>query len=193
MADWKYVRYQAEDYLERTAEWWKEWRVRKWVNANPRIVIISAAATTVLLIGVIFAVTRKKAIPKPEDYPKAYYFDLNTGKLFVGQRDLATPTEAPSGKQANGQPAGVKAYVFSYVENPDESQRFIGFLEMQDAGYTGVKEINPETKWGKGKLIKRVEDKKWVAANSAEGKRLLDGVVYKANKNGEMPIPCQPK
>ena len=193
MADWKYIRYQAEEYLERTAEWWKEWRVRKWINANQRMVIIFTAATMVLLVIVIFAVTKKKDIAKQDDYAKAYYYDLNTGQLFVGKKDLDTPIEAPSGRLANGQPAGVKAYVFSYDQNPEESERFIGFLEMKDARYTGGSGSNTGAKWGEGKLIKRVEDKNWVTANSPEGRKIFDSVVYKTNKNGEMPIPCQPK
>ena len=193
MADRKYLKYEIADYLVRTAEWWKGWGVRKWVNANPRIVIICAAATTVLLAGVMFAITRKEDIAKPEDYPKAYYYDLNTGALFVDKKDLDTPTHAPSGKLANGQLAGVKAYVFSYDQNPDESERFIGFLEVRDVNNIGGTSGDSKAKWGEGKLIKRVGDKRWVAANSKEGRKIFDSVVYKTNKNGEMPIPCVPK
>lgn len=42
----------------------------------------------------------------------AYYFDLNTGKVFVGPADATAPIETPSGPYKD-EPAGVRIYIFA--------------------------------------------------------------------------------
>ncbi|GAH59861.1 unnamed protein product, partial [marine sediment metagenome] len=129
--DFQYFRYELKERLERLA-------IRKWINQNPKIIIgITVVSVFVLLTIVIGLLSGGKA-PKIKDYKKAWFYDLNTGKLFIAKSDQIPPIDAPSGPLRiespsgplrNGGPAGAKAYVFSYADEPNESNRFIGFLE----------------------------------------------------------------
>jgi hypothetical protein len=82
-----------------------------------------------ILLTTVIGLLSSGEAPKVKEYKKGWFYDLNTGKLFVAKSKLIPPIEAPSGPLENGKPAGVKAYVFSYKYEPNESERFIGFLE----------------------------------------------------------------
>ncbi|MFB0524031.1 MAG: hypothetical protein ACETVZ_00700, partial [Phycisphaerae bacterium] len=133
-----------------------------------------------------------------EDYKKAWFYDLNTGKLFVAESDQIPPIEAPSGPLPNGRPAGVKAYVLSYVYDPNESERFIGFLETTDPKRQSDSSRMVDTnagsakQWGKDKLICKVKYKHWVPANSRQGRAIVEE-AFIPNENGERPHYCWPK
>ena len=125
---------------------------------------------------------------------KAWFYDLNTGKLFTAKSNLTGPIAAPSGPSPDGSPAGVKAYVFRYVDDPNESQRFIGFLEMPDPN-TAADKPNPNLSgaqlWGYGKLIRRI-DTQWFQANSRQGQTIVSE-LFQPNENGQEAIYYQPK
>jgi hypothetical protein len=115
---------------------------------------------------------------------------------------LIPPIEAPSGPLENGEPAGVKAYVFSYKGEPNESERFIGFLETftPEAKRNQTSSANPSgdsaaeliKQWGEGRLIRRIEDEKWFAANSKEGRAIIEN-TFRPNESGERARYCPPE
>jgi hypothetical protein len=113
---------------------------------------------------------------------QAWFYDLNTGKLFTAGSELAGPIEAPSGPLADGKPAGVKAYVFSYTYNPAESELFVGFLEMPDTNTPASSENN---RWGEGKLIRKPDEKRWVKAAGRDGQNIIRE-VFKPNEKGQV-------
>ena len=183
MPDWF-----GDEFLERL----KKLELRKRINNNPRAVIgISLACLFILfftLLG-IFAGGR----PSTSASNKVWFYDLNTGELFTTSKELSGPIEAPSGPLANGQPGGVKAYVMSYVEEPDESERFIGFLEKPDPNYTGDRSIAEGTvPWGSGKLIRTVEDANWVSATSFKGKAIYRK-AFGRNEKGQPALYVPPR
>jgi len=163
------------------------------------IILITIIGVSVCaLLGIAKWLTRPEKPIRLEDYKKAWFYDLNTGKLFVARSDQIPPIQAPSGPLPNGEPAGVKAYVLSYVYDPNEFERFIGFLETTDPR---VRSDSPSTvganagrdeQWGKGKLICKVKYKKWVPANSRQGRAILEE-AFIPNENGERPYYCEPK
>lgn len=173
---------------------WEKLAVRKWINKNPRIIIsITVGSILVLLVVVGLSLPKKTAVEVREyrEYRKAWFYDLNTAELFVARGDKVAPIEAPSGPLPNGEQAGVRAYVFSYVSEPNESERFIGFLEIAkpeiskqeveliESGSGGAEQ------WGRGGLIRRVSDKQWVPADSNEGKAILRE-LFLPNVNGQV-------
>jgi len=171
---------------------------RRWINQNPTIIIVITAASVLLLLTIIIWMWPEKPIQEVEISDKAWFYDLNTGELFVGRDDQLPPIEAPSGPLPTGGPAGVKAYVFSYVDEPNESERFIGFLEILTAK---AKKERPDSiktgssgaeQWGQGRLIRRVNDKNWVPANSYQGRLILER-VFLPNKYGESARYCPPE
>lgn len=56
-----------------------------------------------------------------------WYYDINTGDLFAGPRNLMAPIDAPSGATEDGKPAGAQAHVFA-CGNCEKSNPFIGYL-----------------------------------------------------------------
>lgn len=165
--------------------------VRNWLNQqNPRIIIGITCASVLVFLLVVILQSGQQKVPELEESKKSWYYDLNTGKLFVAKIDLVVPIEAPSGPLPNGSPAGVRTYVFAYGYKANESERFIGFLERPDpnAEQHGSKSATISTysaeSWGRGKLIRRVDDEQWVPADSAEGIDILKEVLL-PNESGE--------
>ncbi len=202
--DW--LRYEIREQWERLAA--KLLAARKWINQqDPKIVIAITIASVFILLVIAIWMWPEKPLEKVELSNKAWFYDLNTGKLFVGKNNQNPPIEAPSGPLRiespvwplrNGGPAGVKAYVFSYADEPNESERFIGFLEILTPE---AKKEKPESiksrasgaeQWGHGRLIRRVKDKKWVPANSYQGRFILEE-VFLPNETGESARYCPPE
>jgi hypothetical protein len=91
----------------------------------------------------------------------------------------------------------VKACVLTYVAEPNEAERFIGFLEMADSNASNASEEaagipGGAGRWGRGKLIRRVEGGGWVRADSEEGWAILEE-AFVPNENGERPYYVRPK
>ncbi len=107
--------------------------LRGWMNEHPAATVVGAAAFLALVIG---AVLLRGGSGPGALATEAYFLDLNTGKLFDAKVSEIPPIAAPSGKPtAEGEPAGVRARVFSCGSCRDASKRYTGFLETntQDA------------------------------------------------------------
>lgn len=185
LPQWKYLKYDIDDWLSRLT-------FRRWINNNPRIIILLTNLSVIILIIAVYFMVRKNNSTEFSDFQKSWYYDLNTGMLFVAGNELVTPIPAPSGPGPDGKPVGVKAYVFSFTRDPNESQRFVGFLEKADPNYANSKTIDGLAKWGEGKLIKRIGDKQWYSATSKEGKEILKRALA-PNKDGENPNQFSPQ
>jgi hypothetical protein len=178
-------------------EWWERLAIRRWINRNPRLIMsVTAVSLLVLLVIVTWLLLPGKNI-EVEQHEQEWFYDLNTGKLFTARSGQIPPIKAPSGPLPNGQPAGVRACVLAYADDPNDAERFIGFLETTDPTRQSDGARAAETNaggietWGKGKLIRRVEDKQWVPADSSEGQAILTE-AFMPNENGERPHYCRP-
>jgi len=128
MPEW--LKYDIKRKRERLGLWWKDLAVRKWVNENPVFVMAITGASVLLLSVVIVWLVRPEHVPKVAEYKKEWYYDLNTGELFIAKKGLTPPIEAPSGPLPDGGPAGVRAYVLSHVDEPNEAEHLIAFIEI---------------------------------------------------------------
>ena len=167
---------------EEFRQWLAEHGPRRLINDNPALVLAVVFLSTTVLVGSIMLHLRAKGIAPVEAAEKQWYYDLKTGELFVAAKGWAVPTEGPSGPTANGEPAGVRACVLSFALEPSESERFIGFLEKPDPNATGT----TGGKWSQGKLIRRVEDEQWFAAESPQGQAIIEE-AFVADIDGERP------
>lgn len=185
MPDLGYLKYEIK-------EWWERLAIRDWLSRSPKLVIgVSVVLVVGLLVFVIWLSLPKKVV-EVENYEKDWFYDLRHRSLFVGRRGQIPPIAAPSGPLANGEPAGVRAYVFTYSNDPNTTETFIGFLETTDPnvdkssiGLMDLRVSGAEI-WGKGRLIRRVEDEQWVPAKSEEGKAILKE-TFRQNESGEIP------
>ena len=194
--DW--LRFEMREKWERLQDRCKELALRKWINDNPKIVIAITTVSACVLLVVVIMLLWPKGTEKVDLGEKEWFYDLNTGKLFVAKQGLTPPIEAPSGPLSNGRPAGVRAYVLSYVFDPNESERFIGFLETTDprgedeSPRSGKGYASAAKQWAQGKLIRTVEDERWVPADSRLGQIIFEK-AFSPNENGEPPHYCSPK
>ena len=173
--------------------------LRRWINEYPRVIVSIAGASAMLLLAIVIWVKLPNR-PATEivTSEKEWYYDLNTDELFVADKGLETPIEAPSGPLPSGKPAGVRAYVLSYADEPNESTRFIAFLETTASPQVMAKlpkrhdSVSAAAKWGKGKLIRRLDDEIWIPADSKLGQQILQE-AFAPNENGDRPVYCQPQ
>ena len=101
--------------------------IREFLNKNSPVVVICAI---LVLIGCVVFVLHTNETLHPPMIKNAYYYDLETGKIFIGPSDGIPPIPSPSGhKDPNGNNMGVRAILFSCGKCDDESSRFIGYLE----------------------------------------------------------------
>ena len=196
MGFWRSLRYDIEQRWPKVAE--KFQPARQWLNDHPGVIITVTVASVFIMFVVTIAILIPDRPPRIPESKKAWFYDLNTNKLFVDKLDKVPPVEAPSGPLSNGQPAGVKAYVLTYVSEPNEAERFIGFLETADpnAQKSAIEASEDETTarrhWGRGMLIRTLDDERWVPSNSGQGRTILIE-AFRPNENGERPIYCPPE
>jgi hypothetical protein len=180
--NWKYLKYDLEDKWQRVVE------VRKWLNENPGVAKIMAAVSACILLIVILYFIWPASEQKYASADKAWYYDLNTGKLFVSSAFQNPPIEAPSGPLANGEPAGVLAYVYQ-IGFDKNAERVIAFLEKltPEAKHTRPTKLSPPDKrtqqeielWNKGRLVKTVDANDWIPYVSPQGQALIDETTQK--------------
>jgi hypothetical protein len=165
--------------------------IRDWANDNPVMVITCTAVSAMLLVSAL-AWSRKSNSANPfETGRKAWFYDQNTEQLFTASSKKPGPIKAPSGPLPDGSPAGLRAHVYSYIPEPNESDLFIGFLEMPtqetDKGPQIQSEGDSAQLWGRNRMIKRPEDHTWVLANSHYGRKILSDLSH-PNAKGQTPI-----
>lgn len=191
LPDFQYLGYEIK-------EWWENLPARKWVNDNPNLIFgITGASVFLLLVIIIWLLIPDKTV-ETEVYEKEWYYDLNTEKLFTAKIGQTPPIKAPSGPLPNGQPAGVRAYVFTYVDEPNEAEKKIGFLETTDPNWVRtesraiVSGADAAEQWGQGRLIRRLKDEQWFPANSRAGRYIRKRLTL-PNEKGELAYYYPPE
>ncbi len=94
---------------------------RAWLNAHPVLAIALMGLSVTLVVVVLAAMlwpASDSSIPLAKT---AWFYDINTGKLFQGSPKKTGPIAAPSGLTSDGEPAGFRAHVYSYVRDPNDS------------------------------------------------------------------------
>ncbi|MBN1803929.1 MAG: hypothetical protein JW837_01640 [Sedimentisphaerales bacterium] len=190
MPNLDFLKYEIKD-------WWERLFIRDWLKRSPILVLSISVIFVVGVLAFIFTRTLPEKVVPVDTSEKQWFYDLKHQRLFVAKKQLP-PIEAPSGPFANGEPSGVRAYVFTYSNDPNTTDTFIGFLETIDPntdkssiGYMDLRVSGAEM-FAKGRLIKRVKDEKWVQANSEDGKAILKE-TFRQNEAGKLPQYIAPK
>ena len=167
----------------------------KWIGDNRRLVTVAALLPIVLMLVTAIACFWPYNPKRLKPQTKEWFYDLNTAKLFTADKTLIPPIETPSGPLPGGEPAGVKACVLTYATPPNQSNRFIGFLEKANpsAQPPGAIDANSGARqWGHARLIRRLEDSEWIEADSPEGRKILEE-AFAPDPNGERPHYLRPE
>ena len=155
-------------------------------------------------------IVRSVAPPPPTQIRHAWFYDLETGKLFVGSIDSIPPIPSPTGhKGPNGDDLGVRAIVFSCGACDDESKRYVAYLETvspdaKDAILAQVEREKKQADAGQmpdpprydpnlyGRFITVPEQKNWFPKDSKEASALLPGGAQNKCGDGKIPHECLP-
>lgn len=191
------LRYELRAKWERIQDRWRRLSLRRRINENPKLIITITCVSVFLLVVTVIVHLGSWQSERVKPGEKGWYYDLNTGKLFIADKELVAPIEAPSGALPNGEAAGVRAYVLTYAFEPNDSERFIGFLEKanpdaESGGNPAQIDAGGAGRWGHGKLIRRVEDEEWVPGDSIEGREILEE-AFIPDENGERPHYVRPE
>lgn len=183
---------------------------RDFLNNNSALVTIIAVVILVVSLGVIIMNTRGPGAVQTVDL---YFYDLNTGQLFVAASDQIPPIDVPGGQPiqtAQGpKPAGVRAHVFACGTCPDvtgmnadqvkAAGAQIAYIEMfTEQGKAAM--TAPPNAQGPGPmmvdpmeqtLVAKAEDRKWLPMYSEQGYRLTEGAIQPC-PDGSPPLACRP-
>jgi len=191
MPDFGYLKYEIKGCWERLA-------IRDWLSRSPILIISVSTLMVVGVIGFLVWLSLPEKVEQVDTSEKQWFYDLNHQRLFTAKRGQLPPIEAPSGPLANGAPAGVRAYVFTYSDDPNTTDTFIGFLETIDPnvekssiGLMDLRVSGAEI-FSKGRLIRRTKGKEWAEANSEEGRAILKE-AFRNNEAGKIPQYIAPK
>jgi hypothetical protein len=191
MPNFGYLKYEIKG-------WWERLAIRDWLSRSPKFIISVSVLLVVGVIVFLVCLTLQDKVVQVDTSEKEWFYDLKYRSLFTAKSGQLPPIEAPSGPLANGEPAGVRAYVFTYSDDPNTTDTFIGFLETTDPnvdkssiGPMDLRVSGAEI-FSKGRLIRRVKDKEWVQANSEEGRTILKE-VFRKDETGKIPHYLPPK
>ena len=186
--DW--LSYEIRHKIERLRDGYERLHIKDSINENPRPVVGVTVCSVLLLAFVLLLVGREPPGRRYQAGKEAWFYDLNTGTLFVESSKKTGPIEAPSGPQPSGQPAGLKAHVYGYALAPNASECFVGFLEKPDP-HAEIKPLAWDRgdfqEWARGRLIKRVEDETWVSPTSRQGREIIQELT-RPNDQGQTPV-----
>jgi hypothetical protein len=139
------------------------------------------AAFILLSFVVLIVRSSPDTILQKEIAHKAWFYDLNTDKLFVDEDTKIPPIVAPSGPLPDDRPAGVRAHVYCRGFGNNRSKPFIGFLETYKTELPAAGDSAPQPK--SVRLIKRPKDEEWIVADSYLGRMIMDD-IFKPDENG---------
>ena len=142
-----------------------------------RVVTLSVAGAVGLIALAIVGWQCAGAFSDPTPLPRvsqAYFYDLNTRELFVAPADSEDPLVTNSG-DFEGHPAGVRAVVFSCGSCSDESQRFVGWLEMPDPEFDeeSLESESSGEDEPSGMLVRRPAGDQWHSQDSPEAETIM--------------------
>lgn len=191
--DW--LGYEVRHKLEGLREGFERLHLKDRIGDHPKAAAIVGLLLALVLAGVLARIVRRAPKPGFRESKRVWFYDLNTGELFSASSKKVGLIEAPSGPLPNGDPAGVRAHVYSFLRDPNEAERFIAFLEKPDPN-ANVEALNPDRshfkEWACGRLIKRAGSATWVSPTSPRGQQIIQQVTC-PNAYGKIPIYQTPK
>ena len=161
----KYFWYKIQERLENIG-------IRQWLNKNFRIAVPILIACILLSFVALIVKSTPDTIIQKQIAHKAWFYDLNTSKLFIDEDTKLPPISAPSGPLPDGSPAGVRAHVYCRGFGDNQSKPFIAFLETYKTEPPTASDSSTQPK--SVRFIKRPKDEDWTVADSYMGRFLMD-------------------
>jgi hypothetical protein len=148
--------------------------------------IVKLVAAVVLLVLAI-AIAVYSLSGRAEGGTGAYYYDLNTKKVFVGPAVAFAPIETSSGLH-DGQPAGVRIFIFSCKPCRSLAGMTLDEVRAKGAFPVWLEKYDPESRellasgdsrpevMMEGLLMSAADNVKWISPAGKEATKLRDSV-----------------
>lgn len=177
-------------------------QIRDWMGSNQPIVAGIAILVLIFSFAYMTCTLSGGGSGGYRVITEHFFYDLNTGEVYVASSDLVPPVSSPS-DEARGTKRynGVRAYVFSCTDCSDYSSHEVRYLQrftpkskkMQEQMRDGkmsdemIMMVSPEEE----SEIKRPDDEEWYPAMSEEAQEIFEE-TYRECDNGELPRECFP-
>lgn len=174
------------------------------LNLSKQSAIIVGIIASLVLGGALVMIYRElRPAGGPAAPTQAWFYDLNTGKLFAAPNDAVPPIPAPSGLLPDGSPAGVLAHVFTcttcddqnlkvlYLESrtPEGHAKMIAWRTLPAGSEAPVELRNAQEE---GVLVRRPTDDHWSPQQSLEGRTIEDNGLVNLCPENRQPSRCFP-
>lgn len=172
-------------------------QLRRFVNQNRhKAIVLSIVAIVVCAVVLVGRSVPDEPSTPPELVSMAWFFDRNTGELLPLPDTTEGPVETDSG-QYNGQPAGVRAHVYSCGSCYRKADRFVGWLEIPaqfvSASRPPDEPSGEDLEQGDGVerlMVRAPKGETWVPLNSSRA----DAIMKAVNRCAEGDIRyCRPR
>lgn len=154
------------------------------------------AAGVVVFFAAVVAMVLLARRPKPID-GRQYFYDMNTGELFIVPRGTIAPIVTPSGPH-EGQPAGVQASIYACGDCGEPRVADVLYLMKQRAYEAGAGPDTPQPRFidhSKDPLVRRVKDTAWHRRFSDEGDAIFAELLRRSKECAAREMryrPCNP-
>ncbi|MFA5554452.1 MAG: hypothetical protein WCZ89_05085 [Phycisphaerae bacterium] len=155
-------------------------KIRDKINHNPRMIFgITLICVFVFIVTAFGLLAGRNKRPRPASHNKVWFYDSNTGKLFA-----AAPKHS-----AAIEDSVVRAYVFTYVNEPNENQLYIGYLTKPDLD---SKSSDSKDQSDKPFLVRTINDANWFSEDSPQGRQIIRTALQR-DETGRIPRYWPPK
>jgi hypothetical protein len=127
-------------------------------------VLAAVVLLAVIAACAVWVTLRLRSGGAPPVPDKAYYFDLETGELFVDAAGKVVPFKRPSGNDA------VLAHVYSCGDCGKEAERFVGYYEALSQEAIA----NPALRYMQASRVVSKDAGEWFPMNSPDAQRVMD-------------------
>ena len=178
--------------------------LRNWMNENPAA--MTGVAVVLVAICGLFILRQLGGGGGGGPAIPVYFYDLNTGKVFLAENTSDAPIDAPSGPTESGNAAGVEAHIYSCSTCPSNMEdKTAEEVEAAGAFIFKIQMYSPEIKkrLEAGRKIKRgsntpqnikygvMEGRPGLFLKTVKGKEWVDHTTAKGQKiNEKLPKKC---
>lgn len=169
--------------------------LQHWLSTHQGLIYTTLVLCWVVVLSSAVISNRPAAANASSAAPEqSWYFDLNTGDLFVDRYVNDGKLTTADGHEA------VRAYVFACGKCAAD-QRFVGWLEKQEAPQAMITEETQKAlaahqpmmiRQTSGRLVRGAEgeDQAWHAIETDAGRKLVDRALNRCGEQHEA-LPCE--
>ena len=149
----------AVDFCQAIYDRYVEPPLMRFSKRERRMILggVGSGLAILLVALVMYSLGGSDAPAQALNVEREWFYDLSTGELFVQPRGTIPPVAATSGAMVDGEPTGVRAFVYAPAAQPD--QTIVGYLVTTTPGYRAAMQL-PDAQRGEALAKLRADNAK---------------------------------